>query len=99
MDKNRQILTPTPLTPVPQPQVQGAQPEVQTMTFPEAMKMILNGKQVKRLAWSPSPDYALLKDGWLTIFTKGKLHTWKVNDGDMEGVDWIVVREGTDKKV
>jgi len=54
---------------------------------------IIEGKKVARIVWG-NKDYCLLKDGWLTIFTKDKLHTWSVNDGDMEGNDWVVVAEG-----
>lgn len=60
-----------------------------TMNFPEAMRKILNGEKVERVSWGGS-DYCLLKDGWLTIFTKGEFHTWSINDGDMEGNDWVV---------
>jgi hypothetical protein len=76
-----------PLTPAPQAQ---AKAEVEKMTFDKAMKMIMNGKQVKRLSWSPAKDYGCLKDGWLTIFTKNAFHIWKVNDGDTGADDWVV---------
>lgn len=63
-----------------------------TMDFPDAMRRIMEGKRVARISWG-NKDYCLLKDGWLSIFTKGTMHTWSVNDGDMEGQDWIVVTE------
>jgi hypothetical protein len=61
-----------------------------TMSFPDAINEIINGKKVRRLSW-PDSDYGLLKDGWLSIFTRGSFHTWSVNDGDMEGQDWMVI--------
>lgn len=64
-----------------------------TMNFPDAIREIGNGKKVGRISW-PGEDFGLLKDGWLTIFTKGAFHTWLVSDGDMEGNDWFVVKEG-----
>lgn len=64
-----------------------------TMSFPDAMREVLNGQKIRRLSWETQSDHGLLKDGWLSIFTKGGFHTWSVSDGDMEGQDWIVVKE------
>ena len=63
-----------------------------TMDFPKAMRAVISRKSIKRISW-PEKDYALLKDTWLTIFTKGEFHTWKINDGDMEAKDWITIAE------
>jgi len=64
-----------------------------TMSFPDAMKKVIEGKKVRRLEW-PDEDYSFLKDEWLSIFTKGKFHTWLVSAGDMLDVeDYIVVKE------
>lgn len=92
MDNNlpepeQEILTPSTLTPMPK--VAG---KAMTMSFPEAMREIINGNKVARLSWE-NTDYGLLKDGWLTIFTKGAFHTWSVSDGDMEGQDWTILNE------
>lgn len=67
-------------------------PEAKTMDFLDAMREIIAGNKVARLSWS-NPDYCLLKDGWLSIYTKGEFHTWSINDGDMEGNDWIITME------
>ena len=64
-----------------------------TMTFPEAMKKVIEGNLIKRASWTSEMSYGLLKDGWLMIYIKGDFHTWKVNDGDMIADDWIVIRE------
>ena len=66
--------------------------EPQTMSFPTAIKEIKNGKKVTRVSW-PKEDYGVLEDGWLMIFTNGKLQKWLVSDGDFEGEDWILVKE------
>ena len=63
-----------------------------TMSFPDAIKEVINGKSITRIAWG-NKDFCLVKDGWLAIFTKGKFHTWSVNDGDPEANDWIVKEE------
>lgn len=64
----------------------------QTMDFYDALKRISEGKSVTRISWA-NKDYCFMKDGWLTIFTKNSFHTWSVNDGDMEGQDWVIVKE------
>ena len=72
------------LTPAPK--------KAMTMSFYDALKRINEGKMVKRITWA-NKDYCLMKDGWLTIYTKGDFHTWSVNDGDFEGQDWIIITE------
>jgi len=83
--KLEEYLTPPPIIRSPGESI--------TMDFPEAMREIMNGKSIRRMSWLTASDYCLLKDGWLTIHTKGAFHNWSVNDGDMEGQDWIVVKE------
>lgn len=60
-----------------------------TMNFPDAMRRVINKEKVRRISWG-NADYCFL-DVWLSIFTKGKINVWKINDGDMEGNDWVVV--------
>ena len=66
--------------------------DAKTMDFPDAMREIIAGNKVARVSWG-NPDYCFLRDGWLIIFTKGAFHTWSVNDGDMEGQDWVIVEK------
>lgn len=63
-----------------------------TMSFLDAMREIKNGNSVRRESWTPQ-DYCLMKDGYLTIHTKGDYHTWIINDGDMEGEDYIIIEK------
>ena len=74
------------LTPIPRKKGQSI-----TMDFPNAMREVSKGKKVRRMSWETDSDRGLLKDGWLSIHTKGKYHTWLVSDGDMEGQDWIII--------
>ena len=74
-------LTPVPVVSTPR-----------TMGFPDAIKQITSGKKVARISWG-NEDYGHLKNEWLTIFTKGKDHTWEVSQGDLDGQDWIVLPE------
>lgn len=75
------------------------QPQQVLMTLPQAMDEIKKGKRVARVGWE-NPDYCILTNGWVSIFTikEGetvrKLHTWSINDGDIESEDWVVVLEG-----
>ena len=62
------------------------------LSFINAMREIQLGNKVTRVSWN-NKDYCLLKDGWLSIYTKGEFHTWSINDGDMEGNDWIITME------
>lgn len=77
-----ELLTPTPKE----------QPKAHTMDFPDAIKEIILGKKVARISWG-NDDYGFMNNGWLSIFTKGSIHTWSVSDGDMEGQDWAVLKE------
>ena len=73
------------LTPLPEP-------TMTTMTFPDAIKKIIDGKRVTRMEWK-NKDYCLLLNEWLSIYTKDDFHVWKVNDGDLNATDWIEVLE------
>lgn len=81
MDNKDELLTPIPRK----------QGESITMSFFDAMRQIVKGKKVRRLSWETQSDHGLLKEGWLSIHTKGRFYTWNVSDGDMEGNDWVVM--------
>jgi len=70
----------------------GGKSKSMTMDFFDALKRISEGKMVSRVSWA-NKDHCLMKDGWLVIFTKDEYHTWSINDGDMDGQDWIIVTE------
>lgn len=78
------------MTPLPKNQPKEESKAV-TMNFPDAMKEIIKGNKVARISWA-NTDYCLLREGWLTIWTKGAFHTWTISDGDMvDAEDWIVL--------
>ena len=64
--------------------------KAKTMNFPDAIREVINGKKIARLSWRDTKDYGFMKNGWLTIFTRGEFHTWSINDGDLEAQDWAV---------
>jgi len=62
-----------------------------TMSFPEIIQKILDGKKVTRLEWGSNEEYGFMKNEELRIHTRGEDHTWIVNKGDMMGNDWVVL--------
>lgn len=62
------------------------------LSFPDAMRKVIDGERIARLSWNNS-DFCLLKDGWLSIYTKGEFHIWSVNDGDLTAIDWVVLED------
>lgn len=56
--------------------------------FYDALKSLVDGAKIRRLAW-PTNEYALLKDGFLSIHRDNQFHRWLVNDGDILATDWV----------
>lgn len=65
----------------------------QELTFPEAIKSLIEGKRISRVSWGDVPDYGLMKDGYLMICRNGNFFRWVINDGDLLGTDWQVLRD------
>ena len=61
------------------------------MTFPSAIKEIINGKQVSKLEWKDKQIFGELKDGRLKLNKFGCLHDWIISEGDLLGEDWVVI--------
>ena len=65
-----------------------------TMSFYEALQQLAEGKKIKRLEWDNAnyPEaYMLLKDGKVQLYKAGKFYDVIINDGDLAGLDWIVL--------
>ena len=61
------------------------------MTFPEAVKAIIDGKKVTKLEWENEEVYLFL-DNYLRIMkTDGTKHVLLVSEGDILGTDWVIV--------
>ena len=69
-------------------------PQHALLTFPQALNFVIDGKRVTRVDWGNVEEYGFLKDGWLSIRTKGEIHTWLVSEGDLLAIDWYVLPEG-----
>lgn len=80
-----------PTTPATSPVIKKV--EVETFDFPEAMRRVIDGKKVTRVEWNDRNEFAVFKDNFLMIHTKGKFHTWKdINGNDLMAKDWIEVK-------
>ena len=77
-------------SPLPRP---GVATNVREMDFPIAMREVINKKKITRVEWNSLEDYCFFNDEYLMIKRKGdeKLHQWAINDGDLLGIDWIVI--------
>lgn len=62
-----------------------------TMGFIDALKRVIDGQCITRISWG-NRDYCLMRDSFLCIYTNGDFHTWSINDGDMEGNDWCIIK-------
>ena len=61
------------------------------LSFPDALKELIQGKRITRKSWNSIDEYGILADGWLTIHTQGKFSQWLVNDGDLLALDWLAL--------
>lgn len=66
--------------------------EMNKVTFPEAMELILSDKKITRVEWANEKEYGIKKDGFLMLHkADDTFHQWIISDGDMEAEDWIIV--------
>lgn len=76
-------------SPVPTKDIADA---VVMLTFPDAMREVINGKKVTRLEWKDNDIYCLLDANRLRIHNKdGINYILEVSDGDMLAIDWVVI--------
>jgi hypothetical protein len=80
---NEQSYSPTP---APMPDTERGQ-----MSFPDAMTEVIRGKRVTRLEWDDKNTYIYLQGRLRIHFSDGKDTDLLVSDGDMVGLDWVVV--------
>lgn len=64
---------------------------IKTLSFFDALKELAGGKRITKLEWADKNSYGILTDGRLRIMLKDGLHDWIVSDGDLNGVDWIIL--------
>lgn len=65
----------------------------QEMTFPAALAELIKGKRITKLEWKDKDKYGSLENGFLSYHDQRGFHQWLVSDGDLLGVDWIVLEK------
>lgn len=65
-------------------------PKKELLTFPDAIKAVIEGKTIQRESWPNKEEYAILVGDKLSLKKDGEFHQWLINDGDLLGTDWIV---------
>ena len=85
--ENQQKIIGLSSSPVPRKEI--SQKE---MNFPEAIKQIILGMKITRIEWKDKEDYGILKDGFLMLHKSNdnKFYKWIINEGDINGTDWII---------
>ena len=67
----------------------------ETMSFPEIIKYIIEGKKAHKLEWKDKEFYVflnVLNDGYLSLHKPdGNNYHWIINDGDLMGDDYIIL--------
>lgn len=60
--------------------------------FPTIMKDIIAGKKITRMEWANIEYYGFVNEGILSLHKlDGKNYQWIINDGDLNGIDWVVI--------
>lgn len=62
------------------------------LTFPEAIKVVMNGGKITRKEWENKEIYGYLYNSFLSLHkADGLNYQWIVNDGDLMGTDWVEI--------
>lgn len=65
-----------------------------TYLFSDALREVLNGGKITRIAWENPNIYGTMKDRLLYINgteDDNLLHPWTLSEGDMVADDWVVL--------
>lgn len=65
--------------------------KVEMLSFADALREVLNGKKMTRVAWDDTDVFIYLEGEFLSINMNGKIHQLIVSVGDMEGIDWYAL--------
>ena len=62
------------------------------MDFYDALREVMDGKWVTKLEWKNEKFYGVLDGSFLKLHKPdGKLYSWILNDGDINGTDYVLV--------
>jgi hypothetical protein len=60
--------------------------------FPAAMQAVKEGKKVHKLEWQDKEYYGFLNGDILSLHKPdGKNYQWIINDGDLQGEDYLIL--------
>jgi len=63
------------------------------MTFFRAMEFLATGSKIHKLEWDNPGFYGVLSNGQVMLHKPdGNMYQWIINEGDMIGTDWIVIK-------
>ena len=80
-----------------QPMAQSPRPQeveraIAMMSFPDAIKEVINGKKITRSEWKNPTIYGFLNGDVLSLHKEdGKNYQWIINDGDVLAEDWFII--------
>lgn len=76
-------------SPVP---VEGGVETAAGLSFFDALKSVVDGKRITKKEWANEKVVGYLENGQLLItLADGSKHQWVISDGDLNGVDWVVL--------
>jgi hypothetical protein len=64
------------------------------MSFPDALKEVINGKKITKMEWMNKDIYGILANGILMLHKEDGFHQWVLSEGDLNGRDWVVLDQG-----
>lgn len=80
-------------SPIPKPPQEDKKPTVVMMDFSQAIKEVISGKKIHKLEWISIEYYGFLNDNILSLHKPdGKTYQWILSEGDLMGVDWVVIQ-------
>lgn len=65
--------------------------EPQLMDFSTAIRKVTDGKRITKAEWGDYSIYGELRDGILILHKEDKDFQWVLSDGDILGIDWLVI--------
>jgi len=68
---------------------------VTSMDVFDALRAIRDGHRITKLEWANPNIYCVMHDRKLHIHKveDNLLHPWIINDGDIAGMDWVIVAD------
>ncbi len=68
--------------------------DVETFTFPDALRHVLIGKRMSRIEWHDKEEYMYYDEKigeYLIIHTLGQDHIFNLRGTDIDAIDWYIL--------